>query len=91
MKFRFFKPSTRGRFLQPDRRSGFRIFTLKNAGWFALSLTVIFLIFSAYMERRSRNESNFGRLYDGRIDEATRPAAPPAQPPTTTTTAPPPR
>lgn len=90
MEFRFFKPSTRGRFLQPERRSGFRIVTLKNAAWFALSLTVLFLIFSAYMERRSRGESSYGRLYDGRIDDATRPAAPPAQQPTTTT-APPPR
>lgn len=70
---------SRGQRLQPERRSGFRILTLKNAGWLALSLTVLFLIFSAYMERRSRGTENYGRLYDRRI-EATRPAAPQAKP-----------
>jgi hypothetical protein len=54
--------------LQPERRSGVRIFTLKNAGWFALSVTVLFLLFTMYMERRSRGGSEFGRLYDRRID-----------------------
>lgn len=70
---------SRGQHLRPERRSGIRILTLKNAGWLALSLTVLFLIFSAYMERRSRGESSYGRLFDQRI-EATRPASPPAQP-----------
>lgn len=71
-----FGRSQRGQFLQPERRSGIRIFTLKNAGWFLLSLTVLFLVFSAYMERRARNDENYGRLYDERI-EAARPAPPP--------------
>jgi hypothetical protein len=74
----FFNSATRGQRFQPERRSGFRIFTLKNAGWLALSLTVLFLLFSMYMERRSRGASNYGRLYDRRID-ATRPAAKPVQ------------
>jgi hypothetical protein len=52
-----------------------RVLTLKNAGWFALSLTVLFFVFTAYMERRSRGAANYGRLYDSRIDE-TRPATP---------------
>ena len=65
--------------MQPERRSGFRIITLKNAGWLALALTVLFLLFSAYMERRSRGTSNYGRLYDRRIED-TRPAAPQAKP-----------
>jgi hypothetical protein len=69
----------RGQRLQPERRSGFRIVTLKNAGWLALSLTVLFLIFSAYMERRSSGTSNYGRLFDRRI-EATRPVTPQAKP-----------
>jgi hypothetical protein len=73
----FFNSATRGQRLQPDRRSGIRIVTLKNAGWLALSLTVLFLVYSAYMERRSHGASDYGRLYDRRI-EATRPAAPPA-------------
>jgi hypothetical protein len=67
------------RYLQPERRSGMRIITLKNAGWLALSVTVVFVIFSAYMERRSRGTSDYGRLYDRRIEE-TRPASTAAQP-----------
>ncbi len=67
---------TTGQRLQPERRSGFRIITLKNAAWFALSLVVLFLIFTAYMEHRSGAGSDYGRLYDRRIE--------------TTTTAPPP-
>ena len=77
--FACFNSATPGQRLQPERRSGVRIITLKNAGWLALSLTVLFLIFSAYMERRSRGTSHYGRLYDRRID-ATPPAAPPAPP-----------
>ncbi|HEX9985847.1 MAG TPA: hypothetical protein VGF69_21485 [Thermoanaerobaculia bacterium] len=61
----------------PDRRRGFRILTLKNAGWFALSVTVLFIIYSTYMEHRSRGDSTYGRLYERRI-AATRPPAPPA-------------
>jgi hypothetical protein len=75
----FFNSAARGQRLQPERRSGFRIFTLKNARWLALSLTVLFLVYSAYMERRSHGVSNYGRLYDRRID-ATRPAARLVQP-----------
>jgi hypothetical protein len=74
----FFNSAARGQRLQPERRSGIRILTLKNAGWLALALTVLFVIFSMYMERRSRGASNYGRLYDSRIN-ATRPAAPPVQ------------
>jgi hypothetical protein len=77
---RFFNSAKRGQRLQPERRSGIRIFTLRNAGWLALSLTVLFLVFSAYMERRSPGASSYGRLYDGRIDAATPPAAPPPKP-----------
>ena len=58
----------RAKLLQPERRSGIRIFTLKNAAWFALSAIVLFLIVSAYMEHRSRGASGYGRLYDRRID-----------------------
>ena len=76
----FFNSATRGRRLQPERRSGIRIITLKNAAWLALSLTVLFLLFSAYMERRARDGSRYGRLYDRRIERTTRPAAPRAQP-----------
>ncbi|HEX6096646.1 MAG TPA: hypothetical protein VF432_10005 [Thermoanaerobaculia bacterium] len=76
----FFNSATRGRRLQPERRSGFRIVTLKNAAWLALALTVLFFLFSAYMERRARGGSSYGRLYDRRIERATRPAAPRAQP-----------
>lgn len=61
-----------------------RILTLKNAAWFTVSAIVLFLIFSSYMERRSRGTSNYGRLYDERID-ATQ-SAPPPQPATGTTT-----
>jgi hypothetical protein len=68
--------------LQPERRSGMRILTLKNAAWFTVSVVVLFLLFSSYMERRSRGAANYGRLYDQRID-ATQTAPPPA---TTTTT-----
>lgn len=74
-----FDSATRGHRLQPERRSGMRIMTLKNAAWFALSMTVLFFIFTAYMERRSRGAANYGRLYDSRIDE-TRPATPRPQP-----------
>lgn len=74
-----FTSAAKGQLLQPERRSGIRIITLKNAGWLALSLTVIFLLFSAYMERRSRGESGYGRLFDRRID-APRAATPPPQP-----------
>jgi hypothetical protein len=74
----FVNSAARGQRLQPERRSGIRILTLKNAGWLALSLTVLFVLFSMYMERRSRGASNYGRLYDRRID-VTRPAAPPVQ------------
>ncbi|HYI07575.1 MAG TPA: hypothetical protein VEK57_00765 [Thermoanaerobaculia bacterium] len=61
--------------LQPERRSGVRIFTFKNAGWLALAVTVLFVVFSVWMEFRSRDGSGFGRLYDRRM-EATNP--PPA-------------
>jgi hypothetical protein len=74
----FFNSAARGQRFQPERRSGFRIFTLKNARWLALSLTVLFLVYSAYMERRSQSATNYGRLYDRRIDLA-RPTAPPVQ------------
>jgi hypothetical protein len=74
----FFNSAARGQRMQPERRSGFRIFTLKNAGWLALSLTVLFLVYSTYMERRSHGATNYGRLYDRRI-EPTRPTAPPVE------------
>jgi hypothetical protein len=66
--------SGRAQRLQPERRSGVRIITLKNAGWLALSVAVLFFVFSAYMERRSHGRSDFGRLYDSRIDEARAPS-----------------
>ena len=78
-RLRSFFHSGRAQRLQPERRSGVRILTLKNAGWLALSVTVLFFLFSAYMERRSRGTEGFGRLYDSRIDEARVPA--PAAPP----------
>ncbi|HYK01215.1 MAG TPA: hypothetical protein VE974_05620 [Thermoanaerobaculia bacterium] len=77
-----FFSSSQAQRLQPERRSGMRILTLKNAAWFTLTAVVLFLIFSSYMERRSRGSSNYGRLYDERID-ATQKASP-----TTTDTAP---
>jgi hypothetical protein len=43
--------------------------TLKNAAWFVLSATVLFLIFSAYKEHRSHATSDWGGLYGRRIDE----------------------
>jgi hypothetical protein len=55
----------------PDRRRGVRILTLKNAAWFGLSVVVLFLIYSTYMEHRARTDSAYGRLYERRI------AAPP--------------
>lgn len=61
--------------LQPERRSGVRILTLKNAAWFTVFAIVLFLLFSSYMERRSRGTSGYGRLYDERI-EATQTAPP---------------
>lgn len=70
---------SRGQRLQPERRSGIRIITLKNAGWLLLSLAVLFVLFSAYMERRSRGTESYGRLYERRIED-TRPAAPQAKP-----------
>ena len=66
--------ATTGTQLQPERRSGVRIVTIKNAAWLALSLTVLFIILSVYMEHRSRGTSDYGRLYDRRIDA---PAPPP--------------
>jgi hypothetical protein len=78
-----FFSTSRSQRLQPERRSGMRILTLKNAAWFTVSAIVLFLLFSAYMERRSRGNSSYGRLYDQRID-ATQTAAPT----TTTGTAP---
>lgn len=42
-------------------------------------MTVLFLIVSAYMERRSRGTAEYGRLYDRRIDVATPPPAPPLE------------
>jgi hypothetical protein len=50
-----------------------RVFTLKNAAWLALSVAVLFLIFSTYMERRSHGTSSYGRLYERRIDVADAP------------------
>jgi hypothetical protein len=73
-RLRSFFHSGRAQRLQPERRSGVRIITLKNAGWLALSATVLFFLFSSYMERRSRGTEGFGRLYDSRIDEARAPA-----------------
>ena len=61
--------------LQPERRSSFRILTLKNAGWLTLALVVLFVTYSSYMEHRSRGTADYGRLYDERIDATT------AQPP----------
>lgn len=66
--------------LQPERRSGFRILTLKNAAWLTLALLVLFITYSTYMEHRSRSTSDYGRLYDDRID-ATKAPAKPAPPP----------
>ncbi|HYO78129.1 MAG TPA: hypothetical protein VE010_16840 [Thermoanaerobaculia bacterium] len=66
--------------LQPERRSGVRILTLKNAGWLTLALLVLFITYSTYMERRARGEADYGRLYDERIDAA-RPPPKPASPP----------
>ena len=76
---RFFRSASRENRLQPERRSGTRIVTLKNAGWLALAVTVLFLIVSAYMERRARGGENYGRLYDERIESSNPPpaAAPP--------------
>jgi hypothetical protein len=71
-----FFSSSRAQRLQPERRSGLRILTLKNAAWFTVSAIVLFLIFSSYMERRSHGTANYGRLYDQRI-EATHTAPPP--------------
>lgn len=51
-----------------------RIFTLKNAAWVALSVAVLFAIFSAYVELRSRGTADYGRLYDRRIDAKNAPA-----------------
>ncbi len=65
--------------LQPERRSGVRILTLKNAGWLALSVAVLFFVFSSYMEHRTRGREGFGRLYDSRIDDA-RGSSPAARP-----------
>jgi hypothetical protein len=62
--------SARATRLQPERRSGVRILTLKNAGWLALSVGVLFFVFSTYMEHRTRGSDGFGRLYDSRIDDA---------------------
>jgi hypothetical protein len=72
----------RGRRLQPERRSGIRIFTLRNAFWATLAAIILFAIFSLYIDSRSPGESEYGRLYERRSDTAQ---------PTTTTTAPPPR
>lgn len=76
---RFFKSPTRGTHLQPERRSGIRIVTIKNAAWVALSVTVLFIIVSAYMERRTRGTAEYGRLYDRRIEVATPPPAAPLE------------
>lgn len=72
----------RGRRLQPERRSGTRIFTLKNAFWATLAAIILFAIFTLYVDSRQAGQSEFGRLYERRSDTAQ---------PTTTTTAPPPR
>jgi hypothetical protein len=77
MQLPFFKSRTSGQRLQPERRSGFRIITLKNAAWLALSLVVLFLIFTAYMEHRAGAGSDYGRLYDRRIEAPTTTTAPP--------------
>jgi hypothetical protein len=75
----FFTSAKRARRLQPERRSGVRIVTLKNAAWLALSVVVLFVAYSSYMEHRSRGTSDYGRLYDSRIDATTAP--PPSSPP----------
>lgn len=77
MQLPFFKSRTSGQRLQPERRAGIRIVTLKNAAWLALSLIVFFLVFSVYMEHRSRAGSDYGRLYDRRIEANTTTAPPP--------------
>jgi hypothetical protein len=74
----FFNSASRGQRLQPDRRRGIRILTLKNAGWLALSLTVLFFVYSFYIEHRTHSDATYGRLYGRRI-AATVP--PPQQPP----------
>lgn len=66
--------------LRPERRSSFRIVTLKNAGWVTLALVVLFITYTSYMEHRSRGTSDYGRLYDDRIEATTAAPAPPPQP-----------
>ncbi len=56
-----------------DRRSRFRIVTLKNAAWTALAILVIFVTISIYREKRAPGADEHGRLYNRRLAE---PAAP---------------
>jgi hypothetical protein len=51
--------------LQPERRSGVRIVTLKNAAWLALALVVLFVAYTEYVEHR-RGNGDYGRLYNDR-------------------------
>ncbi|HEY0159704.1 MAG TPA: hypothetical protein VGF28_20625 [Thermoanaerobaculia bacterium] len=73
----FLNSVSRGRRLQPERRSGLRILTLRNAFWAALAAIIVFAIFSLYIDSRSAGDSEYGRLYERRSDAAQKPAPPP--------------
>jgi len=65
--------------LQPERRSLVRIVTLKNAGWLAISVTVLLIVVSAFTQFRARYNREHRLLYDQRIEATTRPSPlPPA-------------
>ena len=44
----FLRPNAGNR-LQPERRSGVRILTLKNAGWLALLLVILYFVLARFM------------------------------------------
>jgi|GEM_PF-1281311 len=65
------------RWMQPERRQGVRIVTLRNFGWLAIALCVVFAAITIRSEMRGRHMHDYGRLY-GR--QMTRDAAKKAEP-----------
>ena len=53
--------------IQPERRRSFRIVTLKNAGWAALSIIVLLIVTSAFTRFAARKNQEHRLTYDDRI------------------------
>lgn len=61
--------------MMPERRQRHRILTLKNAGYAALVVGVLFVIVSVASELRDTTSGRYGRLYGGEMKKSASPLA----------------